>query len=192
VPAQLGHVVGRCLSVSQCAELRSHLLALVARLNPGDAVPERATTLGGQPIHFRIRPTLRLGDLPVGHSVGKKQEAADLVGLQVGQRFGTDQEALTLLDLLIRGDRSGRPLESLVRTSAVLLTLSLQAQGLVLDDGLQPRHHLVLVGARSLGEQDLKPALVGVLGVLCRTGVASGRAQDLGAVALDELERCRL
>ncbi|MEJ7717897.1 MAG: hypothetical protein WKF31_07955 [Thermoleophilaceae bacterium] len=189
---QLGHVLGHCLSVGQCAELRSHLLALVARLDPGDPVPECSATLGGQAIHFRIRPTLCFGNLAVAHPVGEEQKAANLVGLQVRQGLGTDQEALALLDLLVRGDRGGGPLESLIRAGAKLVTLALQAEGLVLDHGLQPRDQVVLFRAGRLGEQDLQSALVGVLGVLCGTRIASGRAQDLRAMPLDELERRRL
>ena len=57
------------------------------------------------------------------------------------------------------------------------------------DHGLEPGDEFALVGGGCLGEQDLEAALIGVLRVLRRGGVAAGGRQDLGAMAREQRER---
>jgi hypothetical protein len=60
----------------------------------------------------------------------------------------------------------------------------------VLDHGLDPWKELLLGHRRRLGEEDLDPALVCVLGVLGSDGVAASRGEELVAVEPDQPLRC--
>ena len=69
------------------------------------------------------------------------------------------------------------------------VALAAQRERLVLDHRPKPGEQLPLAGRRRLGQQDLERALVGVLGVLGRGGVASGGREHAGRVARDQRHR---
>ena len=104
--------------------------------------------------------------------------------LQVTEGLGAEPQPLEPLGLLVRDRRGCGPVAQLavVGDRGVALALPAERPGLVLHDGLEPRDQLVLARARRLREQDLDPALVGVLRVLGRHGVTARGRQDLPTV----------
>jgi len=125
--------------------------------------------------------------------LGAQREAAHLLWLQPPNRLGADAQPLVALDLLVgrrRGRRRALPLLDGRGHRAVLTAPD--RERLVLDDRAHPREQLLLGQGRRLGEEDLEPALVGVLGVLARERVASRGGEERVAVALDQPDRGRV
>ena len=96
------------------------------------------------------------------------------------------------LGLVVSGSRWRAALDRLAvaRNRGEPLALAAQGERLVFDHGLEPRHELFLARGRRLREQDLEPALVGVLGVVGVGGVAPGGRENLCAVPGEQRERC--
>ena len=170
---------------------RSHS---AARLDPRHALEERLAPLGQAAVDLRVGPAGELLDLLVAVALGAQHERADLLRLQLLQRLRPDAQPVDPLGLVVRERGLGRRLGHLavVGDGRGALALPAERPGLVLHDGAQPRHELLLGRGGRLRQQDLDAALVGVLGVLGRGGVPPGGRHDRRAVALQQRERRRL
>ncbi len=190
VRAQERQLIGARLSVRERRQERLVASALDAALDPGHAAQECLPTLGEQAVHLRVGPTRHRADLAVREPLRLQPQRAHLVRLQLAERLGAQPQPLEPLRLLVCGRRGRRPVAQLavVGHGGVAVALSPQRPGLVLDHRLQPRDQLVLARARRLREQDFDAALVRVLRVLGRHGVATRRRQDLPAVPRQQPE----
>jgi hypothetical protein len=177
------------LAVRQSRQQWRQPLALRARLDALHAPQEAPPALRQAAIHLCVREAGQLLDLPVRVALGEEQHAADLLGLQPAQRLRPDLEPLESLGLLVGRSRAGARDPVGFSRLPGSLTLAVERVGLVLDDGLEPGHEVVRARGRRLREQDLEPALVGVLRVLARVRVAPGGGHDLGPVEPHEVDR---
>ena len=191
VRPQQGEVLGARLAVREPRQQRLEPGALGASLDRGEAPQERAPALRDQPVHLRVRPARELPDLPVRVALGAQHERADLVRLQLGQGLRPLAQLLEARGLLVREARRRGALRepAVIRDRRMPLALTAKAERLVLDHRLEPRDQVLLVARRCLRQQDLEPALIGVLGVLGRGRIAAGRGEDLCAMPRDERER---
>jgi hypothetical protein len=90
------------------------------------------------------------------------------------------------------GDRRAVAQLAVVGDGRVPLALAAQRERLMLHHRLEPADQLLLAGAGRLGEQDLQPALAGVLGVLGRGGVAARGREDLRPMPGEQREGRRI
>ena len=187
-------IVRSRLAVGERREQRRNASALHAGLDPRDALDEAAPTLAQAAVDLRICPPCRLADLLVREPVGAQHERADLLRLELVHRLGADAQPLAPFGEIGRpGVAAGVRLDvGRLARDAVALRLAADGEGLVLDDGLEPGKQLGGVGRRRLRQQDLDAALVGVLGVLRRGGVATRRRHQLGAMPVEQLDRGRV
>ena len=185
-----GELLGARLTVGQRGQQRREPLALAAALDRRDPAQERLPALGQEPVHLRVRPPGQLADLAVGVALRLQHEGADLVRLEAAERLGALAQLLEPLGLVMGNRRRRRPVAEVpvIGDGRMPITLAAQGEGFVLHHCLQPRDQLFLARGGRLREQDLEPALVGVLGVLGRGRVAARGGEDLGAVAAREAE----
>ena len=188
--AQDRELLGARLTVGQRRQQRLVARALGAALDSRHPPQERLPALGEQPVHLRVRPAGHRADLAIGEALRPQPQRAHLVRLQLPERLGAEAQPLEPLGLLVRDRGGGGPVAqvAVVGDRRVALALAAERPGLVLHDGLEPGDQLVLARARCLREQDLDPALVGVLGVLGCHGVTARRGQYLRAVPSQQPE----
>ena len=159
-------------------------------LDAGQALDERAPALGQAAVDLRVRPAGELADLAVGVALGAQAQAAHLLRLEPAQRLGALAQPLEPLGALLGvGGVDARDLDPLGRAAGQHAVLAPpDGQRLVLDGGAQPAAEVVVAAGGLVGQQDLRGALVGVLGVLGVGRVAPRGGQHLPAEPLEQAQ----